>query len=85
VKELQVEEQIHGLRAQLEQRAREAECARADLEAFTYVVSHDLKEPLLGIETYATFLLEDYGEHFGEEGRQLGSTFRFTLEGQPPR
>ena len=80
-----MEEQIHGLRAQLEQRAREAECARADLEAFTYVVSHDLKEPLLGIETYATFLLEDYGEHFGEEGRQLGSTFRFTLEGQPPR
>jgi chemotaxis family two-component system sensor kinase Cph1 len=66
-----VEEPIRRLRAQLEQCAREASDALADLEDFTYVVSDDLKEPLFGIETYATVLLEDYRARLDDEGRRL--------------
>ncbi len=39
-----------------------------ELDAFAYVASHDLKEPLRGIHNYALFLLEDYGELLDDEG-----------------
>jgi light-regulated signal transduction histidine kinase (bacteriophytochrome) len=42
--------------------------ARRDLEEFTSVVSHDLKEPLRGIGTYCELLLEDYGNKLDEDG-----------------
>jgi PAS domain S-box-containing protein len=41
-----------------------------DLDDFAYIASHDLKEPLRGIMSYSTFLLEDYGEVLGGEGRE---------------
>jgi chemotaxis family two-component system sensor kinase Cph1 len=68
--ELQADDVVRDLHARLAQCARDAQSTRADFDTFSYVVSHDLKEPLLGIETYATFLLEDYGARLDEEGRQ---------------
>jgi PAS domain S-box-containing protein len=41
-----------------------------ELEEFTYVVSHDLKEPLRTLEAFSTFLRQDYGESLGEQGRE---------------
>jgi PAS domain S-box-containing protein len=40
-----------------------------ELDDFAYIASHDLKEPLRGIMSYSTFLLEDYGTQFGSEVR----------------
>lgn len=39
-----------------------------ELDAFAYVASHDLKEPLRGIANYALFLIEDYAEKLDAEG-----------------
>ncbi|HEV8062538.1 MAG TPA: PAS domain S-box protein, partial [Gemmataceae bacterium] len=39
-----------------------------ELEEFTYVVSHDLKEPLRTLQAFSTFLAQDYGEVLGAEG-----------------
>ena len=39
-----------------------------ELEEFTYVVSHDLKEPLRTLQAFSTFLQQDYGKTLGEEG-----------------
>ncbi|EAZ92189.1 ATP-binding protein [Crocosphaera chwakensis] len=39
-----------------------------DLDAFAYIASHDLKEPLRGIYNYANFLLEDYSDRIDEDG-----------------
>lgn len=42
--------------------------SNTELDAFAYIASHDLKEPLRGIHNYATFLLEDYGEILAGDG-----------------
>lgn len=47
-----------------------------ELDDFAYIASHDLREPLRGIQNYATFLIEDYGEAFDEQGREKLETMR---------
>ncbi|MEM9189310.1 MAG: PAS domain-containing protein [Myxococcota bacterium] len=42
-----------------------------DLEQFRYIVGHDLQPPLRGIDAYAGFLREDFGDRLGEEGLAL--------------
>ncbi|PHJ66939.1 cyanobacterial phytochrome A [Nostoc linckia z18] len=50
-----------------------------ELDAFAYIASHDLKEPLRGIHNYSNFLIEDYGEILNEEGREkLKTLIRLT-------
>jgi chemotaxis family two-component system sensor kinase Cph1 len=39
-----------------------------ELDAFAYVASHDLKEPLRGIHNYAVFLLQDYAAQLDAAG-----------------
>lgn len=54
-----------------------------ELDDFVHVVSHDLKEPLRGIEAFAGFLLEDYASLLDEQGKKYiqflkGSAIRMT-------
>jgi len=46
----------------------ELERSNTELDAFAYIASHDLKEPLRGIHNYSNFLLEDYAEVLDAEG-----------------
>ena len=57
------EEEMTALRDALERRV-------AELDAFAYSVSHDLKEPLRAIEAFGRFVLEDYGDRLDEQGRE---------------
>ncbi len=45
----------------------ELERSNNELDAFAYIASHDLKEPLRGIHNYSTFLMEDYGNVLNED------------------
>ena len=57
------------------------ELARSNIEldAFAYIASHDLKEPLRGIYNYSSFLIEDYGEILGDDGAEkLNTLMRLT-------
>jgi light-regulated signal transduction histidine kinase (bacteriophytochrome) len=56
--------------------AEELARSNRELEDFTYVVSHDLKEPLRGIDAFSTFLVEDYGDKLDEQGRKYVSVLR---------
>jgi PAS domain S-box-containing protein len=44
---------------------------RQEMEDFAYSASHDLQAPLRTFEGYARWLVDDYGEVLGDEGRHL--------------
>jgi PAS domain S-box-containing protein len=52
------------------------ERSHRELDDFTYIASHDLKEPLRGIASFAAFLEQDYGPQLDEEGRQMVERIR---------
>jgi two-component system, chemotaxis family, sensor kinase Cph1 len=64
---------------ELAQINQELSRSNSELDAFAYIASHDLKEPLRGIYNYSSFLIEDYGEILGEDGTdKLNTLMRLT-------
>ncbi len=57
----------------------EIENRNKELDDFTYVVSHDLKEPLISIEGYSKIVIKDYRDKLDEEGNEyLGAVIQST-------
>lgn len=55
--------------AQISRYMRDLEHSNQELEDFAHIASHDLKEPLRGLSTQATFILEDYSDKLDDKGR----------------
>jgi two-component system, LuxR family, sensor kinase FixL len=50
--------------------------ASRELDDFTYIVSHDLKEPLRSINAFAKFIEQDYGQNLDLKGLQYISRIK---------
>ncbi len=60
---------MHLAQGELQHYIKELEWSNQELDDFAYIASHDLKEPLRGINNYAAFLLEDYEEQLDDDGQ----------------
>ncbi|MBK1684673.1 sensor histidine kinase [Rhodoferax fermentans] len=63
----------HQLIQELAQLQRQLDASRAELQEFTYVVSHDLRAPLRHIQAYAQIIAEDWPELPDELASHLGT------------
>jgi signal transduction histidine kinase len=60
---------VEEAQGELARAQREMKSAQREMDEYTYVISHDLKEPLRGIEAFSGFLVERYRDKLDDQGR----------------
>jgi signal transduction histidine kinase len=63
--------QIKQLNSELHKNLAQLEMANKELESFSYSISHDLQAPLRILNGHSSILLEDYGDKFDGDAKQL--------------
>jgi len=64
-----LEERVRERTAELRELNETLERTNQELNDFTYIVSHDLKEPLRAIEAFSRFLVEEHAAELGDRGQ----------------
>jgi signal transduction histidine kinase len=62
-------QRVEEAQSTLARSQKQLRATQKEMDEYTYVISHDLKEPLRGIEAFSKFLVEDYRDKLDEDGR----------------
>lgn len=65
---------------ELERQKEDLEKVNVELDRFVYTASHDLRAPLRGISSFATFLEEDYKNKLDDEGKDYLAEIRLGVD-----
>lgn len=65
------DELLASLERKVEERTAKLQELNAELEAFSYSVSHDLRAPLRSMENFARILWEEHAANLSDEGRHF--------------
>ena len=64
------DQELEHKNEELEQLVADLQSANSDLKAFAYSISHDLKTPLRGISSMATFIDQDFGNDMAPKAKE---------------
>jgi light-regulated signal transduction histidine kinase (bacteriophytochrome) len=67
---------VEDAQAKLERAQKQLKATQKEMDEYTYVISHDLKEPLRGIEAFSKFLADGYRDKLDEDGRHQVDVIR---------
>jgi signal transduction histidine kinase len=65
---LETDRRLAAAQAALEVRTRELHAALNEMQAISYSISHDMRAPLRSMQSYASFLVDEYANNLDEEG-----------------
>ena len=68
---VRLEAELHEKNERLARTIEELSRRNQELDEFTYVVSHDLQEPIRTLNAFSDFLLNDYGDRLDDTGREF--------------
>jgi PAS domain S-box-containing protein len=68
---LRLEAELHEKNERLAHTIEELSRRNKEMDEFTYVVSHDLQEPLRTLIAFSDFLARDYGDRLDAEGQEF--------------
>lgn len=72
----EVVQRVEESQAKLAKAQKELKAAQKEMDEYTYVISHDLKEPLRGIEAFSKFLSDSYRQKLDDNGQHYVDTIR---------
>lgn len=64
-------DELFKLNRELEENIARLKSINAELETFSYSISHDLKTPTIAVEGFSRILLERYGDRLDKKGRNI--------------
>lgn len=65
----QLMRRVEDAQQRLERAQKQLKATQKEMDEYTYVISHDLKEPLRGIEAFSKFLADGYRDKLDDDGR----------------
>ncbi len=76
----EIRQLANSLEDTVQRRTVELVGANAELEAFSYTVSHDLKAPLRAIDGFSALLVEGHDHELSDEARRLVAVIRESVQ-----